>query len=365
MKALNFIPNHLPLEADAYNTNGYVGKLLESTKLLTDFKNIIRNSKLNQEIFILPLLNQEAASSTRIEGTQVTIDEIYEAQNSDSEKNINNQEALNYIDAINYGKSCIKERGYISKNIIKEMHAILMSRGVRGEKKDPGNFKKSENYIGRKGAKRDQADFIPPGPEHTEALIDNLVEYINSTNDDDKILFKISIIHAQFETIHPFLDGNGRIGRVLIPLFLYYKKVIDEPIFFISKTLEKNQFQYYQNLNSTRWDKDWDKWIEFFQESAIKQCNETIELVQESEYLLDEDLELLKKHHSHYQIEKYIVAIYSMPIFTIKNICKATGISYQSCRSYTNTLLEKNRLFDNNMKRNTRFYNYRFLDKLR
>lgn len=365
MKAQNFIPQNLPLSNTVYDINIYAGKLIKASTLLNALGHTIGHSKISSEIFMLPLLNQEAASSTRIEGTQVTIDDIYEAQNSDSEKNINNQEALNYIDAIDYGKECIQERGYISKRLLKEMHAILMSNGVRGEKKKPGEFKKTENYIGKKGSKREHADFIPPGPEHTEALIDNLVDYINSEVDDDKILFKTAVIHAQFETIHPFLDGNGRIGRVLIPLFLYYKKEIDSPIFFISKSLEKNQFQYYQNLNATRWNQNWNQWIEFFQENTIRQCEDTISLVRETEQLLKEDLELLKSQHNHYQIEKYIVAVYSSPIFTLKKICDQTGISYQSCRSYTNTLLQENRIFSNNTKRNTRFYNYRFLDKLR
>lgn len=365
MKAKNFIPQYLPLSDGTYDVNSYIGELLEANALFTELKNKIDTSRIDADYLLFPLLNQEAVSSTRIEGTQVTIDEIYEAQSTDKEKNRDNQEALNYIDALTYGEDYVKERGEITKRLIKEMHVKLMANGVRGQYKTPGQFKTQENYIGTQGAKRENAEFIPPGPEHTESLIDNLLEYLNSTVDDDKLLLKTAIIHAQFETIHPFLDGNGRIGRVLIPLFLMHKKALDKPIFFISRTLEKNQFQYYQNLNNTRWPKLWDKWLAFFQESIIRQCRETIELIRNVEALLEEDLELLKKHHSHYQVEKFIQAIYATPIFSISNISRRTGISYQVCRSYTNTLIGNDRIFSNGMRRNTRYYNYKFLDKLR
>ncbi|MFB8624975.1 Fic family protein [Enterococcus casseliflavus] len=365
MKGQNYIPEYLPLDGDTYNVSSYVGELLKATQRFTELKETINKSKVNADFLILPLLNQEAVSSTRIEGTQVTIDEIYEAQSADTEKNRNNQEALNYIDALDHGGLYVREHGKITKQLIKEMHVLLMSNGVRGENKTPGLFKTTENFIGSKGSKREHAEFIPPGPDLTEAYIDNLVEYMNSDIDDDKILIKIAIIHAQFETIHPFLDGNGRIGRVLIPLFLMCKKELGRPFFFISKTLEKNQFQYYQNLNQTRWEKNWDKWLSFFQLSVIKQCESTVELIKGVEELLDEDLDLLKQHHRHHQLEKYIQAVYANPIFTINKIAEATGISYQVCRDYTFTLFEQNRIYKNSMQRNTRYYNYRFLEKLR
>lgn len=365
MNSRNYIPKYLPLDKDAYNVSPYVGELLTATQRFTELKETINNSKVDANYLIFPLLNQEAVSSTRIEGTQVTIDEIYEAQSTNKEKNKNNQEALNYIDALSHGEIYVKERGKITKQLIKEMHALLMSNGVRGEKKTPGLFKTTENFIGSRGSKREHAEFIPPGPELTEAYIDNLVEYMNSDIDDDKILIKIAIIHAQFETIHPFLDGNGRIGRVLIPLFLMFKKALNKPFFFISKTLEKNQFQYYQNLNNTRWDNNWDKWLSFFQLSVIKQCDITMELITGIEELLDEDLSLLKDNHRHHQLDKFIQAVYANPIFTINKIAIKTGISYQVCRDYTNTLFKESRIFRNSMRRNTRYYNYRFLEKLR
>lgn len=367
MKMKPFFPSLLPLEKDCYNIDDVLEILLRAIEKMTELKGVIKNSKLDTSFLILPLLNQEATSSTRIEGTQITIDGVYESQadkvKKSTDKNV--QEALNYMGALDYGEDYIESKGKMTKGLIREMHKILMSNGVRGGKKNPGEFKKGANYIGAQGAKIENAEFIPPGPEHTEGLIDNLIEYINSDKDDFQYLLKIAVIHAQFETIHPFADGNGRIGRVLIPLFLYQKKVIDVPFFFLSKILEKNQFQYYQRLNDTRWPQKWSQWFVFFLKSVEEQAEETIELVEKLGKLFDRDMEILKTKHKHLQMELFLKEVYSSPIFTAKRIVERAGINYTTCREYINTLLENERISNNRNKRNTIYYHYEILEYLR
>lgn len=365
MKNKNFIPELLPLPSDCYKLENVITNLMGATTSLTTLNNKLELSKIKSELIMIPLLNQEAVSSTRIEGTQISIDGMFEAQSSDGEANKDIQEAINYINAIEYGRTVVDERRAISKNLIREMHKILMSNGVRGENKTPGLFKNQENFIGSKGSKRENADYIPPGPEHTEALMDNLLDYLNSNVHDDILMLKIAIIHSQFETIHPFLDGNGRIGRVLIPLFLYLKGMTKDPIFFLSKTLEQNQYQYYQNLNVTRWPRNWEKWINFFLEKAIVQSTENCEFIDAMSTLYTSDLNLLKSKHNHHQVEKFLNAIYEAPIFTVKRISEKTGIKYQTCRTYIKTLLEKEVIFKDSQLRNSKYFHYQVLEAIR
>ena len=248
-KTSQFEPDTLPLDSDLIDISLFADNMLLATEKYTELREKIHNAKIKSEILLLPLITQEAVTSTRIEGTQVTIDNYLEAQTEDEEKrNRDIQEAFNYRDTIYHAVKGL-DKLPLSSRLIKEMHSILMSKGVRGANKTPGNFKNRENIIGKQGATRETADFIPPGPERTEELMSNLESYLNSEQDDAKFLMKIAILHAQFETIHPFLDGNGRIGRVLIPVFLYYKKKCDFPFFFLSKTLEEDQFKYYRYLN--------------------------------------------------------------------------------------------------------------------
>jgi Fic family protein len=360
-----FIPDLLPRNLEEFTDLKITGKIIMGTANLAKYNEKIQNLKFNTDLILFPLLNQEAAASTRMEGTQVTIDEMYEVTASTKKENQDINEALNYVGAIRHGRAMIDDTGRFSKTLIKEMHQILMSGNVRGASKNPGEFKNRENYIGKKGSPIESADFIPPGPEHTDALIDNLIEYMNSDIHDEIILEKLSIIHAQFETIHPFLDGNGRIGRVIIPLFIYFKKITNEPIFFLSKHLEKNQYQYHNNLNNTRWPNRWDKWVDFFMDSVIAQSTEGLATVDAIKNMYESDLEVLKNNHRHHQVESYLQAVYRNPIFTNKQVSTLSGLNYQKCREYTNTLIDNDLIFKDGKKRNTGYYHYRLLSLLR
>ncbi|QTJ42777.1 Fic family protein [Dolosigranulum pigrum] len=360
----SFVPDLLPPD-DKISIESIVGELIQATSSLKVLGEKIRHTQFDYDILLFPFLTQEAAASTRIENTQVTVDEIYEVTAGDKSSNKDINEAINYMRALEHGKSFLDATGIFSKTLLKDMHYILLSGDVRGSNKNPGQFKSVENYIGKHNAKRNQAEFIPPGPEHTDSLIDNLVDYINSDVDDKKILVKTAIIHSQFETIHPFMDGNGRIGRVLIPLFLYYKGVLPYPLFFLSHTLEQNRFEYYRKLNNTRWEDDFDGWVQFFIRCTLQQTNEYSRLIDSWLELYEEGVKVLKIHHRHHQVEKFMAYVCSNPIFSLRHAEEKTGITYQSCRSYAKTLNDNQIIESDQQKRNKMYYHYEILNLIR
>lgn len=233
----------------------------------------------------------EAVQSTKIEGTQVTLDEVLEVEAHSRENNKDVQEVLNYYHALREGMDKLAALP-LSTRLFKAMHLTLMSNDVRGSSRSPGEYRKIQNYIGPEGCTLETATYVPPPPQLVDNYMSNLEKYINYPDDQLDELIRVAIIHAQFETIHSFLDGNGRIGRILIPLYLFSKGVIDYPNFFLSEALERDKHKYYRYLNDTRYKGDWDQWILFFLEAIIRQASKNILLITEVNELYDHDLAL-------------------------------------------------------------------------
>ena len=241
-----FVPVELPID-DYINPLEFYDELISANTNVGKYEVMLKKSKINKDFLITPLSLQEAVQSTKIEGTQITFDEVLEFDIDKKEKNDDAQEVLNYYEALQYGKRALS-RLPISTRMFKELHQILLSGGVRGESRAPGEYRSIQNFIGPEGCTMKTATFVPPEPQLVDDCMSNLEKYINEPNDDLHPLVRIAIIHAQFETIHPFLDGNGRIGRILIPLYLYDVSLIDFPNLFISETLEKDKYKYYSCL---------------------------------------------------------------------------------------------------------------------
>lgn len=193
---------------------------------------------------------------------------------------------LNYYQALRDGMDELAVLP-ISTRLFKAMHVTLMSNDVRGGNRSPGEYRKIQNYIGPEGCTMETATYIPPQPQLVDTYMNNLEIYINNPQDQLDELIQAAIIHAQFETIHPFLDGNGRIGRILIPLYLFSKKVID-----LSEALERNKHKYYRFLNDTRYKGKWNQWIHFFLEAIILQADKNIRLINDINQLYEHDLDL-------------------------------------------------------------------------
>ncbi len=285
----------------------------------------------NVDIFIQMHITKEANTSSKIEGTKTEMDEVLVSKDQiDPEKRDDWQEVRNYVDAMNYS---IKELDNIplSNRLIKKVHEILLN-SVRGETKLPGEFRRSQNWIG--GASLASAYFIPPHHNDVPELMSDLEMFIHNEEIFVPHLIKIAIVHYQFETIHPFLDGNGRIGRLLIPLYLVSNGLLKKPSLYLSDFIEKNKSAYYEALTRVRTTDDIIHWIKFFLEAVIATAQsgvKTFETILSIKQDMDEKIiEFGKKAHN---ASRLIEFLYQKPIVTITevanklNITKATASS--------------------------------------
>jgi len=213
-------------------------------------------------------VKKEALLSTQIEGTQATFENILAFEQSDiPDYNDDIEEVVNYIAALNYGLKRLKKFP-MSLRLIQELHKILVD-GVRGKTKTPGQFKKVQNWIGPAGTAIQDATFVPPTPLETILAMQALEEYLHN-GDSLPPLIDCALIHYQFETIHPFLDGNGRLGRLLITFYLYWKNIIDKPLLYLSFYFKKHRQEYYDRLMLVRQKGDFEQWVSFFLDGVIE-----------------------------------------------------------------------------------------------
>ncbi|MBX3008040.1 MAG: Fic family protein [Melioribacteraceae bacterium] len=323
-----FVPHKLPI--DKLDWESLIPLIAEANRELARYDGILQSIS-DPEILLAPLSIQEAVVSSRIEGTQATMEDVllFEAQKNEKIPLYPDiQEVINYRKALHFGlKRIDKDNFPLSLRLIKEMHQVLMD-GVRGKDKDPGNFRRIQNWIGKPGSKIEEASFIPPAPNIILPALDNFEKYMHF--DEKDRLAQLSIIHAQFEVIHPFLDGNGRLGRILIPLFLYEKKILSRPMFFISAYFEKNRSLYYQKLNAISQDNDWNGWIKYFLSTLILQSKENTIVVKKILSLYEEmKIIIVDLTHSQFAINT-LDSIFNAPLFSSSEFIKSSKIPRDS-----------------------------------
>lgn len=310
------------------NINNLLSDIVSANNALAKLDGALLSLK-NPGILLSPLLHKEAVSSSTIEGTRVSLNEVleYEAIKNNSEKNEKDQdikEILNYKKAIVRGITLLKQKP-LSENLIKELHGILLS-SVRGEGKSPGSFRKGLVYIGRPNSSIDEASYIPPSPENIVSLFSNWERFLNMNNSLDHLV-KIGIAHYQFEAIHPFMDGNGRIGRLIIPLYLYQSNLLSYPILYISSYLEKYRGQYMDllhNIDGTA--KNWEAWLKFFLAGIRIQSEEAKNKIQTILILKEKHIQEITKQIKSSYTNEFIEFIYSHPIFTYQNVLEYSQI---------------------------------------
>ena len=293
----------------------------------------------NVDIFIQMHITKEANTSSKIEGTKTEMDEVLISKEQiDPEKRDDWQEVRNYIDAMN---SAIKELETlpISNRLIKNIHAILLN-SVRGESKQPGEFRKSQNWIG--GASLTTAYFIPPHHNEVNELMSDLEKFLHNEEIFVPHLIKIAIAHYQFETIHPFLDGNGRIGRLLITLYLVSNGLLKKPSLYLSDFIERNKSVYYESLTRVRTDNDLIHWIKFFLEAVIVTANSGVKTFQDILSLKQEMDAIVvgfgKKAHNASKLLDYL---YQRPIISISDIIEPLEVSKPTANSLVKEFEEK------------------------
>lgn len=280
------------------------------------------------ELFISMHVVKEAAQSSRIEGTQTRIDEaLLEREDVPPPRRDDWEEVRNYIAAMEHAESRLGELPLTSR-LIREAHRVLM-RGVLGEHLRPGDFRTSQNWIG--GTSLSDATFVPPVHTSVPELMSDLDRFINNREILLPDLLKIALAHYQFETIHPFLDGNGPVGRLLITLYLVERGILKRPILYLSDFLERNRSLYYDNLMRVREKDDLAQWFKFFLVGVIDTAKSGIETLDAILRLQsDVDVQLQPLGHRAENARKVIRALYAHPLIDARGVAKATGLSLPS-----------------------------------
>ncbi|KKR05821.1 MAG: Filamentation induced by cAMP protein Fic [candidate division WS6 bacterium GW2011_GWF2_39_15] len=323
-KRLNiFSPEILKKSSEA---GRLIGKLDGITKLLPD-----------SDFFILMYLRKDAASSSQIEGTMATMVDAIEAEVKTSDSVPDDvDDILHYIKALNYGMKRM-ENGNVpfSLRFIRDLHLQLMTDARSTHYSAPGEFRKSQNWIG--GTKPSNSVFVPPPPQEMLKSLDDLEKYINA-NDNVPTIIKAGIIHSQFELIHPFLDGNGRTGRMLTTFFLWSQQYLEKPILFLSSYFKKYQKTYYQRLENYH-EGQVERWIDFFLDGVIEISNEAIESVASITEIRERDMKKVQQlgKRSAESIMQVLTKLYGQPIVNSATIQGWTGFS----REGANRLIKK------------------------
>ncbi len=281
-----FVPVDLPPRPVLEQSTELKDRLQEAKARLAEIR-IASHLVPNTDFFNYAFVRKEAILSSQIEGIQATLADLFNYEADPGVPGLDLEEVCNYLDALNFGRKQLNDpKGLpVSLRLFSEMHKRLM-KGVRGNSKQPGSFRTSQNWIG--GRRPSQAHFVPPPPVEMKKSLEALEKYINQDDGLDPLI-RIGLIHVQFETIHPFLDGNGRLGRLLIALLLEAWDILDSRLLYLSLHFKRNHQEYYRCLDAVRAEGDWEGWIRFFLEGICISSQEAVKTSQELFHLFDHD----------------------------------------------------------------------------
>ena len=295
----------------------------------------------NAAVLLSPLTTQEAVLSSKIEGTNVTMGEVLEIEargggaDVSQPKRDDAEEIRNYRIALSFAAKALKDRP-LSQHLLREAHALLMN-GVRGRDKDPGTFRNDQNWIGPRGCAVEECRFVPIAPEYLIAGLDAWTAYVQSRDELDPLV-QLAIIHVEFEALHPFKDGNGRIGRMIIPLFLFERRILGGPNFYMSGYLEARREQYVEAMRAVSRDGAWTDWCAFFLEGLIHQASEN---QSKAQAILDLHqrmlLEVAERTHSQHA-GRAVEFLFSRPIFASTHFIEGSSIPKPTALKFLGTL---------------------------
>ena len=294
----------------------------------------------NVDLYIKMHVKIEANKSSRIEGTRTTVEEdLLDVTDINPEKRDDWEEVQNYVKATNYGIERIRDGFPVCTRLIREIHEILM-QGVRGEYKTPGEFRVSQNWIG--GSMPSTAVYVPPPHTEVTECLSDFEKFINNEEIDTPDLIKIAILHYQFESIHPFLDGNGRIGRLLIPLYIQSKGMLEKSCLYISDYIERNKDTYYDMLTRVRTNNDMIGWIKFFLEAVIETSKTAKEKFRNVvKFTMEMDKVIMDLSVKPENARKVLDVLYDEPIISRKKILEKIDIKPTTLNVTVNSLQER------------------------
>ena len=320
-----FVPTPLPPTNPPLQFDPELQRLLSEADRALGRLDGVTSRLPNPDIFVAMYVRQEAVLSSQIEGTQSTLEDVLQfeidARGDDRPKDV--EEVVNYVRAMNYGLGRLREFP-LSKRLIREIHAELMA-GVRGGDKEPGEFRCSQNWIGPAGCNLATATFVPPPPAELRHALDDLERFLH--DEEQLILVHCGLVHAQFETIHPFLDGNGRVGRLLITFLLCQRGILHQPLLYLSSYLKQRRGEYYDRLTAVRERGDWEGWLKFFLRGVAGVSREAAETAGRILDLRERHRALLKEAKAPAATFTLLDDLYEHPITTVKLTAERLGVT--------------------------------------
>lgn len=323
----SFRPNPLPPEPPIEMSNEMIAKLVDANRKLATLDGL--SSRIpNMDLFVSMYVRKEALLSSQIEGTQCTLDDILNPF-AEENTNLNVSDVVNYIRAEEFAINRLQILPLCNR-LIKETHAVLME-GVRGQEKNPGEFRYSQNWIGGQGSTLRNARYIPPNPEDMINAMSDLEKYMNGEDSLDPLI-QAALIHYQFETTHPFLDGNGRVGRLLITLFLMEKKILSTPSLYISYFLKMNRIEYYDRMTQVRKTGDYEQWILFFLQALSDSAEDAIQTIDELTKIHNRNAQKFENMTKRQQTNaiNFLTYLEKNPIIDIQKTAAALNLSYNT-----------------------------------
>ena len=338
-------------------TENYFSELMEAIKYMAIYDTKLAGCKAEVKIILPRLRQMEALSSMQIEGTQTTMTDFLNDEANEKNNNNDVKEVINHSRTIINTSSYIKDNGF-SNEIIKQINFSMLD-GVSKKNDNTllGKYKNQDNYIVNSAK---TIIFNPPSHLETQEYMDDLIDFMNK-KDDLHPLIKSAVIHAQFESIHPFSDGNGRVGRLLIPLYFYYSGVINSPFFYMSEALQNEKVLYYKNLTASRSGK-YDEWIKFFLSKCTEQAKSHIKYIDSINDLYASTFKKVNDIIPSKNAYDIVKLLFEKPILNSNNVSKRLDISQSQAKRYLKTLVDSNIMTNDDRQRNT---TYLFVEYLR
>ena len=328
---LAFVPKYLPPHVDF--DRGLMQLQIEAERKVAELKGM-KALVPNPGMLIRAYVNREAVLSSRIEGTTATMGDLnkYEAIGGILNPSLDKtglQEVLNYVKALNRAlKSMLSEGCKLDLDLVLEAHRTLM-HDVRGGSMKPGQIRTVQNCIVHYSGKSRQVRYVPPPHGCVLRLLDDMLEFLRRTPDSEMSgLVQCAIAHYQFEAVHPFLDGNGRVGRLLMPIILHFKGILPDPLLYLSAYFERHREEYYARLRGVSQRQEWREWLRFFLEAVASQACESIETIKELEKLREKYDALLSKKKAGANAKLLLYSLFANPYTTVPRACKVLGRTY-------------------------------------
>jgi Fic family protein len=352
-----FVPHDLPPDPPLQFT-GALQQALEPAAIALGRLDSISTLLPDTSLFLYSYVRKEAVLSSQIEGTQSSLSDLllFELEEAPGVPFDDVIEVSNYVRALDHGLARLREGFPLSNRLIREIHGVLLSRG-RGEGKDPGEFRRSQNWIG--GSRPGNAVFVPPPPHLVPECMGAFERFLHDESSELPVLIRAGLAHVQFETIHPFLDGNGRIGRLLITFLLCHSGVLHEPLLYLSLYLKQHRAAYYELLDSVRRNGDWEAWLEFFLEGVGETAEGAVSTAKRLVDLFGQDREKIvprgRRAGSALRVHD---ALKARPVTSMQDVCSRTGLSFPAASSAMEVLVDLGIASELTGKRRNRIFAY-------